>query len=314
LRFADSARHSAPAAPRGRITSPALGRLALDDVQLHHPGRPRRLDVEHPALRAAGCRACTVVGIRPTNDQSSAATHEGGERGRASTSLWCRSLPSVDRAALDSRGVPSADFRKAPVAILSSSANCDFWALFLGRQKWHRSCFGQVATGTRLASPDAARSTDGSDRHKGWWTLAALAALVVACAALVVRRPIPTTVQGTGILLARRRGVRRPDDGGGQVMELHVTRASRSRRVRVIGRVAQPELVRQISEAQQVIHRPRGAESVRQPATARRIAVASQHARSTPSRARDRHRITRSQILWLTTRLAQQQEARRIGL
>jgi HlyD family secretion protein len=166
----------------------------------------------------------------------------------------------------------------------------------------------------RLASPEQLDQLMEVTDSRGWWTLAALGGLVVAALLWAIVGRIPTTVQGTGILL-REGGVFDVQTiAGGQVTGLQVVEGQNVKAGDIIARVAQPELLRQIDEAQQVIRDLEGRQ--RQTATystaelrsrlstleQRRIALESDTA------------STRSQTKWLTTRLAQQQEAQKIGL
>ena len=149
---------------------------------------------------------------------------------------------------------------------------------------------------------------------KGWWTLTALTALIVAAVLWSWVGRIPTTVQGTGILLREGGVFDVQTTAGGQVMELSVTEGQAVRAGQVIGRVAQPELGRQIREAQQVISdledRKRQTSGYSAAELSSRLSTLEQRRLSLESDTAS----TRSQIAWLTTRLAQQQEAQRIGL
>jgi len=166
----------------------------------------------------------------------------------------------------------------------------------------------------RLASPEQLDQLMEVTDSKGWWTLSALAALVVAAVLWSWVGRIPTTVQGTGILLREGGVFDVQTTAGGQVMELGVTEGQAVTAGQVIGRVAQPELVRQIREAQQVIsdleQRKRQTSGYSAAELASRLSTLEQRRISLESDTSS----TRSQIAWLTTRLAQQQEALRIGL
>ncbi len=166
----------------------------------------------------------------------------------------------------------------------------------------------------RLASPEQLDQLMEVTDPRGWWTLAALGGLLVAALLWSIVGRIPTTVQGTGILL-REGGVFDVQTiAGGQVTDLKVVEGQTVKAGDIIARVAQPELLRQINEAQQILQDLDGRK--RQTATystaeltsrlgtleQRRIALESDTA------------STRSQTQWLATRLAQQQEAQRIGL
>ncbi|CAN5586588.1 hypothetical protein BH09GEM1_BH09GEM1_20620 [soil metagenome] len=166
----------------------------------------------------------------------------------------------------------------------------------------------------RLASPEQLDQLMEVTDSKGWWTLSALAALVVAAVLWSWVGRIPTTVQGTGILLREGGVFDVQTTAGGQVMELSVTEGQAVRAGQVIGRVAQPELGRQIREAQQVINdledRKRQTTGYSAAELSSRLSTLEQRRISLESDTAS----TRSQIAWLTTRLAQQQEAQRIGL
>ena len=166
----------------------------------------------------------------------------------------------------------------------------------------------------RLASPEQLDQLMEVTDSKGWWTLSALAALVVAAMLWSWVGRIPTTVQGTGILLREGGVFDVQTTAGGQVMELNVTEGQTVRAGQIIGRVAQPELVRQIREAQQVISdlgdRKRQTSGYSAAELSSRLSTLEQRRISLESDTAS----TRSQIAWLTTRLAQQQEAQRIGL
>ena len=166
----------------------------------------------------------------------------------------------------------------------------------------------------RLASPEQLDQLMEVTDTKGWWTLSALAALVVAALLWSFVGRIPTTVQGAGILL-REGGVFDVQTlAGGQVIELHVVEGQTVKAGEVIGRVAQPELGRQITEAQQVIQdltqRKQQTSGYSASELASRLSTLEQRQISLESDTAS----TRSQIQWLTTRLGQQQEAQRIGL
>ena len=166
----------------------------------------------------------------------------------------------------------------------------------------------------RLASPEQLDQLMEVTDSKGWWTLTALAALVVAAVLWSWVGRIPTTVQGTGILLREGGVFDVQTTAGGQVMELSVTEGQAVRAGQVIGRVAQPELGRLIREAQQVISdledRKRQTSGYSAAELSSRLSTLEQRRLSLESDTAS----TRSQIAWLTTRLAQQQEAQRIGL
>jgi HlyD family secretion protein len=166
----------------------------------------------------------------------------------------------------------------------------------------------------RLASPEQLDQLMEVTDSKGWWTLSALAALVVAAVLWSWVGRIPTTVQGTGILLREGGVFDVQTTAGGQVMELNVTEGQAVRAGQIIGRVAQPELGRQIREAQQVIsdleERKRQTSGYSAAELTSRLSTLEQRQISLESDTAS----TRSQIAWLTTRLAQQQEAQRIGL
>src|ERR1019366_7386146 len=101
----------------------------------------------------------------------------------------------------------------------------------------------------RLDSPEQLDQLMEVTDTRGWWTLSALAALVVAALLWSVLGRISTTVQGTGILLREGGVFDVQTTAGGQVMELRVVEGQTVNAGDVIGRVAQPELVRQIAEA-----------------------------------------------------------------
>ena len=166
----------------------------------------------------------------------------------------------------------------------------------------------------RLASPEQLDQLMEVTDSKGWWTLTALTALIVAAVLWSWVGRIPTTVQGTGILLREGGVFDVQTTAGGQVMELSVTEGQAVRAGQVIGRVAQPELGRQIREAQQVISdledRKRQTSGYSAAELSSRLSTLEQRRLSLESDTAS----TRSQIAWLTTRLAQQQEAQRIGL
>ena len=166
----------------------------------------------------------------------------------------------------------------------------------------------------RLASPEQLDQLMEVTDTKGWWTLAALVALVVAALLWSFVGRIPTTVQGTGILLREGGVFDVQTTAGGQVMELSVVEGQAVQAGEVIGRVAQPELVRDIAEARQVItdleDRKRQTSGYSAAELTSRLSTLEQRRISLESDTAS----TRSQIQWLTTRLAQQQEAQRIGL
>ena len=166
----------------------------------------------------------------------------------------------------------------------------------------------------RLASPEQLDQLMEVTDTKGWWTLAALVALVVAALLWSFVGRIPTTVQGTGILLREGGVFDVQTSAGGQVMELSVVEGQAVKAGEVIGRVAQPELVREIAEARQVItdleDRKRQTSGYSAAELTSRLSTLEQRRISLESDTAS----TRSQIQWLTTRLAQQQEAQRIGL
>lgn len=166
----------------------------------------------------------------------------------------------------------------------------------------------------RLASPEQLDQLMEVTDTKGWWTLAAIGALIVAATLWSVVGRIPTTVQGTGILLREGGVFDVQTSAGGQVMELRVTEGQTVKAGEVIGRVAQPELVRQIAESRQVIgdleERRRQTTGYSAADLASRLSTLEQRRKSLETDTVS----TRSQIAWLTTRLAQQQEAQRIGL
>ena len=166
----------------------------------------------------------------------------------------------------------------------------------------------------RLASPEQLDQLMEVTDSKGWWTLTALTALIVAAVLWSWVGRIPTTVQGTGILLREGGVFDVQTTAGGQVMELSVTEGQAVRAGQVIGRVAQPELGRQIREAQQVISdledRKRQTSGYSAAELSSRLSTLEQRRLSLESDTAS----TRSQIAWLTTRLAQQQEAQLIGL
>lgn len=166
----------------------------------------------------------------------------------------------------------------------------------------------------RLASPEQLDQLMEVTDTKGWWTLAALGALVVAALLWSFVGRIPTTVEGTGILLREGGVFDIQTIAGGQVMELYVVEGQAVKAGEVIGRVAQPELVRQITEARQVIADLQD----RKRQTTGYSAAELRSRRSTLEQRRlaleTDTTSTRSQIQWLTTRFAEQQEAQRLGL
>jgi HlyD family secretion protein len=167
---------------------------------------------------------------------------------------------------------------------------------------------------SRLESPEQVDQLMEVTDARGWWSLAALGALVVAALLWSIVGRIPTTVQGTGILL-REGGVFDVQTiAGGQVMELHAVEGQTVKAGEIIGRVAQPELVRQITEAKQVIAdleaRKRQTSGYSAAELRSRLSTLEQQRSALESDTAS----TRSQLKWLTTRLAQQQEAQRIGL
>ncbi len=166
----------------------------------------------------------------------------------------------------------------------------------------------------RLASPEQLDQLMEVTDTKGWWTVAAIGALIVAATLWSIVGRIPTTVQGTGILLREGGVFDVQTSAGGQVMELRVTEGQTVKAGEVIGRVAQPELVRQIAESKQIIadleERRRQTTGYSAADLASRLSTLEQRRKSLETDTVS----TRSQIAWLTTRLAQQQEAQRIGL
>ena len=166
----------------------------------------------------------------------------------------------------------------------------------------------------RLDSPEQLDQLMEVTDTRGWWTLSALAALVVAALLWSVLGRISTTVQGTGILLREGGVFDVQTTAGGQVMELRVVEGQTVNAGDVIGRVAQPELVRQIAEAHQVIadleDRKRQTSGYSAAELRSRLSTLEQRRISLETDTTS----TRSQIQWLTTRLAQQQEAQRLGL
>lgn len=166
----------------------------------------------------------------------------------------------------------------------------------------------------RLASPEQLDQLMEVTDTKGWWTLSALGALVVAALLWSVVGRIPTTVQGTGILLREGGVFDVQTTAGGQVMELRVVEGQAVNAGDVIGRVAQPELIRQIAESHQVIavleDRKRRTSGYSVAELGSRLSTLEQRRTSLETDTTS----TRSQIQWLTTRLAQQVEAQRLGL
>lgn len=166
----------------------------------------------------------------------------------------------------------------------------------------------------RLASPEQIDQLMEVTDTRGWWTIAALAGLVVAALLWSFVGRIPTTVQGTGILLREGGVFDVQTTAGGQVTELRVVEGQAVKVGEVIGRVAQPELVRQITEARQVIadleDRKRQTSGYSAAELSSRLSTLEQRRIALETDTAS----TRSQIQWLTTRLAQQQEAQRIGL
>ena len=166
----------------------------------------------------------------------------------------------------------------------------------------------------RLASPEQLDQLMEVTDSRGWWTLAALAALVIAALAWSIVGRIPTTVEGTGILL-REGGVFDVQTiAGGQVTELLVTEGQSVKAGDQIGRVAQPDLVQQRIEAQQVIldleARKQQTAGYSTAELKSRLSTLEQRQRSLETDTT----ATRSQIKYLTVRLAQEQEAQRLGL
>ncbi len=166
----------------------------------------------------------------------------------------------------------------------------------------------------RLASPEQIDQLMEVTDARGWWTLAAIGALIVSALAWSIVGRVPTTVQGTGILL-REGGVFDVQTiAGGQVTQLQVVEGQAVKAGDLIARVAQPELLRQITEARQVIEdlddRKRQTVTYSSAELQSRLSTLEQRRLALESDTAS----TRSQAQWLTTRLAQQQEAQRIGL
>ena len=166
----------------------------------------------------------------------------------------------------------------------------------------------------RLASPEQLDQLMEVTDTRAWWTLAALGALVVAALAWSFVGRIPTTIEGTGILL-REGGVFDVQTiAGGQVLEMNVVEGQAVREGQLVGRVAQPELARQITEARQVIadleERRSQTSGYSKAELTSRLSTLAQRKTSLETDTGS----VRSQIQWLTSRLGAQQEAQRIGL
>ena len=166
----------------------------------------------------------------------------------------------------------------------------------------------------RLASPEQLDQLMEVTDTRAWWTLAALGALVVAALVWSMVGRIPTTIEGTGILL-REGGVFDVQTiAGGQVIEMDVVEGQAVRAGQLIGRVAQPEMARQITEARQVIadleDRRTQTSGYSKAELTSRLSTLEQRRVSLETDTAS----VRSEIQWLTSRLAAQQEAQRLGL
>lgn len=166
----------------------------------------------------------------------------------------------------------------------------------------------------RLASPEQLDQLMEVTDTRAWWTLAALGALVVAALVWSMVGRIPTTIEGTGILL-REGGVFDVQTiAGGQVIEMDVVEGQAVRAGQLIGRVAQPEMARQITEARQIIadleDRRTQTSGYSKAELTSRLSTLEQRRVSLETDTAS----VRSEIQWLTSRLAAQQEAQRLGL
>ena len=166
----------------------------------------------------------------------------------------------------------------------------------------------------RLASPEQLDQLMEVTDTRAWWTLAALGALVVAALVWSMVGRIPTTIEGTGILL-REGGVFDVQTiAGGQVIEMDVVEGQAVRAGQLIGRVAQPEMARQITEARQIIadleDRRTQTSGYSKAELTSRLSTLEQRRVSLETDTAS----VRSEIQWLTSRLTAQQEAQRLGL
>ncbi len=165
-----------------------------------------------------------------------------------------------------------------------------------------------------FASPEQVDQLMEVTDTKGWWTITAVGALVAAAVVWSIVGRIPTTVEGTGILLRQGGVFDIQTTAGGQIIELRVTEGQPVRTGEVIARVAQPELLREITEAQQIIKdltaRKAQTSGFSSAELSSRLSTLEQRRASLETDTT----ATRSQIRWLTTRLATQEEAQRLGL
>jgi HlyD family secretion protein len=175
------------------------------------------------------------------------------------------------------------------------------------------SIFRQSAL-DRLSSPEQLDRLMRITDPRGWIALAAIWALLLVAGVWSVVGRIPTTLVGHGILLTSGGILEAEVRGTGIVSELRVGVGDRVEAGQVIALISQPELEQRIEQANARLERARESRG-------RRVGFATENATlETGSLAQQRENLTvrlatgRETVAWLETRLAAEQEARRLGL
>lgn len=166
----------------------------------------------------------------------------------------------------------------------------------------------------RLSSPEQLDQLMQVTDTRAWWMLAALGAMLFAALVWSIFGRLPTTVQGSGILLREGGVFDVQAAAGGQVVQLRTAEQQSVVAGDVVAKVAQQELLRQIVEARQVLDGLRRRRELMSAYSAEelkgRLAVLEQQGRA----LRTDTATMRGQIQYLTSRLSAQQEAQRLGL
>jgi HlyD family secretion protein len=176
-----------------------------------------------------------------------------------------------------------------------------------------RSIFRKAAL-ARLSSPERLDQLMQVTDPRGWIALIGLCMVLLAAGVWSIVGRIPTTIQGTGILLSSE-GIREIESlGSGVVSELRVDVGDRIDTGDTIALVRQPRLAQEVEQARQqleVLEENRGR---RADFTSTHIALETESLDRERADLERRVSVTDERIAWLTDRLEAAEEAERLGL